>query len=127
MVVRICFEMTPPKGRAESIRGRAKFQNEGEAPVALYPMLVESPSLALEIVDVEGRPVPLPPPPVPDPSAQPVELAPGESYDVEYPGVFPAWTKPGRYRVRARLIGKAESEWVELTVVARDSSEPNDG
>ncbi len=120
MTIHIRFEVTPTEGRAEALAGRAEFFNGGDAPVSFLPMQVESASLALEIVDDSGSPVPLPPPPVPDPAAVPVDLAPGHTYEVTYPGVLPAWTEPGRYRARARLAADeaAVSEWVDLTLVA---------
>jgi hypothetical protein len=119
VTIEIRFEVTPAEGRADEFVGRAEFTNTGDVAVAVMAMQLESASLALEIDDAEGNPVPLPPPPVPDPSARPVELAPGEARQVTYPGFLPVWTEPGRYRVRARLVGEepAVSASVEVNVV----------
>jgi hypothetical protein len=119
MTVHIRFEVEPAEGPSEDLRGRAKFVNEGATPVAFLPMQFESASLALEIVDDNGDSVPLPPPPVPDPTARPLELDPGQTYEVAYPGFLPDWIEPGHYRVRARFAGRepAVSEWFDVTVV----------
>jgi hypothetical protein len=115
---RIAFEVRPTVGRPEELVGRAAFVRVGDAPLRVPRMQLESASLALQIIDGDGRPVPLPPPPIPDPAAAPVELGPGDSYDVEYRGFLPSWIAPGSYRVRARLAGDepATSQWVDVTV-----------
>jgi hypothetical protein len=120
MVLRLTLEVSPAEGRPEQLTGRAVFVNEGDEEVPVMAMQLESPPLALEIVDEAGAPVPLPPPPVPDPTAEPVSIGPGDAYDATYPGFFPAWTAAGRYRVRARVIGAetAVSEWVDVTLHA---------
>ncbi len=98
--------------------GRAAFVHVGDAPLRVHRMQLESASLALQITDADRRPVALPPPPIPDPTEAPVELAPGDSYDVEYRGFLPAWVAPGSYRVRARLAGEepATSQWIDVTI-----------
>ncbi len=115
VAVAIEFHVTPAVGRPGEIIGRASFANRGRQGVELMSLLVESPSLALEVVADSGEPVPLPPPPVPDPAALPAVLRPGQVLDAEYPGFLPAWTPPGSYRVRARLHD-ARSQWVGVTV-----------
>lgn len=118
MTVEVRFEVAPPEGRPEELVGRARFTNVGDGPVAVMSMQLESSSLALEIVDDGGDSVPLPPPPVPDPTAEPVQLAPGQEREFTYAGFLPPWTEPGRYRVRARLAGHeaSASEWVQVAV-----------
>ena len=118
--MRLTFEVSPAAGRPEELTGRAVFVNEGDEEVLVMAMQLESPSLALEVVDEAGAPVPLPPPPVPDPAAEQVSIGPGDAYDVTYPGFLPTWTEPGRYRVRARVVDgdTAVSDWVEVTVCA---------
>jgi hypothetical protein len=124
MTVHVTFEVSPAKGRPELLVGRARFVNAGEETISFLPTQVESPSLALEIVDSQGRLVSLPPPPIPDPSARPFKLAPGASYEATYAGLLPSWTEAGRYRGRARLAGAtgqggaAHSDWSDITVVS---------
>lgn len=126
MTIHIQFEVTPTKGRPEQLVGHAHFLNQGDAPVSFIPVQLKSASLALEIVDREGHPVLLPPPPVPDPSAPTVNLAPNESYLVDYPHFLPSWTQPGEYRLQAQLTGVAgpdpdtasASDWMAVTVTA---------
>ena len=126
MTILIRFEVTPTKGRPEQLVGHAQFLNTGNVPVSFIPVQLESPSLALEIVNSQGDPVPLPPPPVPDPLSPPIDLAPTESYLADYPGFLPSWTPPGEYRVRARFRGDPDppvsgavaSDWTALTVIA---------
>ena len=60
--------------------------NTGSSAV-LVPL--GSPSLALQIVDADGAPVPLPPPSVPRADWPVATLAPGEHYSVEYPAFLP--------------------------------------
>lgn len=119
MPVHIRFDVSPTEGLPEAMVGQAIFVNQGDGPIAVLPIQMDSASLALEIRDDAGNPVGLPPPPVPDPEARHMELAPGAAYEVDYPGFMPQWTAPGRYRARARLVGAdAHSDWIELVVVA---------
>ena len=120
MAMEIQLEVTPARGTPEELVGRARFINTGEAPIAVASIQLESAPLALAIIDQDGNPVPLPPPPVPDAGAAPVELAPGQAHEVAYAGFVPAWTEPGRYRIRANITGHepAASDWVEVTVTA---------
>ena len=123
MTIHVQFDVTPTRGRPEELIGHARFLNRGDTPVSFIPIQLDSASLALEIVDSGGDPVPLPPPPVPDPSTPTAELAPNESYQTDYPGFLPAWSPPGEYRVRVRLTGIQSdggpaSDWIPLTVIA---------
>lgn len=118
MPVHIRFDVSPTEGLPEVIVGHATFVNQGDGPIAVLPIQMDSASLALEIRDGGGDPVGLPPPPVPNPEARPIELTPGAVYEVEYPGFMPQWTEPGRYQARARLVGAdAHSDWVGLVVI----------
>lgn len=58
--MRLTFEASPAAGRPEELTGRAVFVNEGDEEVSVMAMQLESPSLALEVVDEAGAPVPLP-------------------------------------------------------------------
>lgn len=87
----------------------------------LDPAPLSSPSLALELADSGGRPVPLPPPPVPGGSREPpVSLDPGVEYRVEFPVFVPGWFEPGEYRVRLRYVAGGEppvySDWAEFSL-----------
>lgn len=99
---------TVDAGGGASIRLRVR--NGSTEPVAFTPIQLVSPSLAYEVVDAEDRPVPMPPPPVPDPSAEPVVLPPGESWETVHVLVVPPDAPPGRYRIRARVFLRGAPE-----------------
>lgn len=124
MTVHINFDVSATEGCPEALAGHAQFVNDGDVSVTFLPMQVESPSLAMEILDSKGCPVRLPPPPIPDPSARPIELAPGAIHQVDYPSFLPSWTEPGQYRVRARFVVAGQepgaavlSDWIDITVL----------
>ena len=103
--------------------------NHGSEALILNLMPLIAPSLALEIADAAGAPVLLPPPPVPGGEIRTVEVTPGRSYTVEYPGFVPQWTPPGVYRARLRYIyqpstptpgewtGKVTSDWAAFKIL----------
>ena len=104
----------------EEFVARGSITNAGPQAATLNVAALSSPSLALEIQDAHGQPVLQPPPGVPS-AAPPVEqIAPGASRAVEFSGFLPAWTAPGRYRVRLRYVGGGSapvvSEWAEFTL-----------
>ena len=107
--------------RPEEFSAVALLGNEGDAATEIKPALIESPSLALEIVDERGEPVLLPPPPVPGAAPEPVRLAPGEEYRARLSTFLPAWTAPGIYRARLRYRPDGEatvSDWAEFELAA---------
>lgn len=113
-------ELAPVEAGRE-VPTRLTVRNGSSESIAFTRMQLESPSLAFEVFDVDGRPVPLLPPPAPDPAAVPVVLEPGESWQVDHVGVVPDHAVPGRYRVRARVFlrGGAEplySEWYAISI-----------
>ena len=104
-------------GRPEEFSAVGVLANEGEAPIEVRPALIESPSLALEIVDERGEPVLLPPPPVPGGATDVARLEQGEELSARIPTFLPAWTAPGAYQARLRYRPDGEetvSEWVEF-------------
>lgn len=91
----------------------------GDEPEEIDPVVLSSPSLALEITDQDGAPVLLPPPPVPGTQEPRVLLGPGESYSRTYGSFLPAWTERGTYRVRMSYRGAGDpvtSEWITVVV-----------
>ena len=103
--------------RPEDFSAVGVLANEAEAPTEVRPALIESPSLALEIVDERGEPVLLPPPPVPSGSVDVVQLEPGGELSARMPTFLPGWTAPGGYRARLRYRPDGEetvSDWVEF-------------
>ncbi|HRC62228.1 MAG TPA: hypothetical protein PLX85_03285 [Dehalococcoidia bacterium] len=95
---------------------RCELHNVGDEEAAINAAPLSSPSLALEVVDAAGELVLLPPPPVP-PAVPPVErLGVGEVRVAEFPGFLPAWTPPGRYRVRFRYLGSGPGLFAGLIV-----------
>lgn len=121
MGVIVELQVAESEEAAEAGAGRVTLRNETDAPVAFQQVQLESPSLAYEVVDDRGRPVPLPPPPVPRPDAEPVVVSPGGTWTTVHPTIVPDWTAPGHYRVRARvfLAGLPEaihSDWSDLDV-----------
>jgi hypothetical protein len=114
--------------RREEFVALVSLVNQGSEAVIINLAPVESPSLALEIVDASGAPALLPPPPVPRSSATRIRLAPGERHTLEYRGFVPPWFAPGSYRVRFRYkyrpttserdewTGELLSEWEEFTI-----------
>jgi len=105
--------------RPEEIRAVAELRNAGDTPTEIDPVLISSPSLALEITDDDGRPLLLPPPPLPSEQDSRVILGPGESYRATYRSFLPAWTNRGTYSVRIRYRGTADpvtSDWLTIAV-----------
>jgi hypothetical protein len=115
--VQLALELTPPVSivaRAEETAAQGVVVNTGAESVTVDLVELTAPSLALEVVDERGRPLPMLPPPMPGrPDA--VVLAPGERRAVRFDGFLPARTPPGRYRVRFRH-GPAQSGWIEVEV-----------
>lgn len=106
---------------ARQASGRLVVRNLTDEPITFQAMQLESPSLAYEVVDTAGRPVPLPPPPVPDPDAAPVVVDARGAFATEHSAILPEWTEPGRYQVRARvfLVGVSEpiySDWSDIAI-----------
>jgi hypothetical protein len=102
--------------------------NDGEEPLRLSLALMTG-SVAVEIEDERGAPVPLGPPPTPpdDLAADLVMLAPGESVRLSFHGdeLLPDRPPPGRYRARfaaqapevdGAWSGRVESPWVRFEV-----------
>lgn len=121
MPVIVELEVAGVAGGAVQGSGRVTVRNETAQQITFRPVQLESPSLAYEVVDAAGRPVPLPPPPVPDPGADPATVDARESWATEHPAILPDETQPGRYRVRARvfLLGVPEpiySDWSDLEI-----------
>jgi hypothetical protein len=105
--------------RPEELRADGTIVNEGDTPVEIDPAPLSSPSLAIEITDRSGQPVPLPPPPVPRAPEPPVRLAPEQQYGFSFPGFVPGWIEPGVYRARVRYIANGEtvvSDWREFAL-----------
>jgi len=125
----IALELTIAPDRAvrrEDPVAHGAVINTGSSAVLMPLAPLGSASLALQILDADGAPVPLPPPSVPSADWPVVTLAPGERYAVEYPAFLPQWSPSGGYRVRLRYIarpvspaadewtGEAYSDWVEV-------------
>ena len=105
--------------RAEDAAAEGVLVNTGSEPVEVDLVELTSPSLALEIIDDTGRPVPMPPPPTPG-RPELVVVAPGGRRSIPFRAFVPASAPPGRYRVRLRS-GDARSNWVDLTIRAGSS------
>ncbi len=115
--------------RVEEIVAHGALVNAGNDALTVNVVPLGSPSLALEVVDAGGSPVPLPPPPVPGGESRAIRLVPGQEYPVEYPGFVPQWTPPGEYRARLRYryrpttaapgewTGELTSEWVGFSIL----------
>jgi hypothetical protein len=104
------------------------IRNGSPAPITLCTVTF-APSLALEVGDASGAPVPLGPPPMPpsDLSAFTTTIEGGGSLALSYPEVeiFPGGAAPGAYRVRFATnvpqvdggwSGQITSDWVTLTL-----------
>jgi hypothetical protein len=100
--------------RAEDTAAEGVLVNTGTEPVEVDLVEVTSPSLALEVVDDKGRPVPMPPPPTPG-RPEMITVAPGGRRSVPFRAFVPSSAPPGRYRVRLRY-GEARSGWINLEI-----------
>jgi hypothetical protein len=121
-------ELTVEPGEAarrEELLARGTLRNRGDEPVEVDLAPLDSPSLALEIVDEGGAPLRLPPPPVPGAEVRRATLAAGEAAAFEFPAFLPAWTPAGAYRVRLRYLGvvgapgrtvEVVSDWADFVV-----------
>jgi hypothetical protein len=110
------------------------LRNDGDSPLTIDLWRASIPSLTLEVVDAEGRPVLLPPPPVPgkaDENRKLIRLAPGETQRIQLAGFLDQGLPAGTYRVRYRHAETATNEgsrrvftsdWVE--VVTADARLP---
>jgi hypothetical protein len=106
--------------RSEETVATCGLLNSSREPIRINLASLSSPSLALEIMDDSGEPVPLPPPPVPTAHPQSATLEPGQRYEIEYVGFVPSWTPAGTYRARCRYVTgdvTLHSNWItfELT------------
>jgi hypothetical protein len=117
--IRAHVTVTPGQATdAERFRAVCTLENTGSGPVQVNLASLSSPSLALEIVDADGAPVLLPPPPVP-PAQPPIEtVSAGARLVADFPAFLPAWTEPGRYRIRCRYVAGPDaiivSEWASI-------------
>jgi hypothetical protein len=100
--------------RAEHTAAEGVLVNTGSEPMEVDLVELTSPSLALEVVDDTGRPVPMPPPPTPG-RPEMVVVTPGGRRSVPFRAFVPASAPPGRYRVRFRYAD-ARSSWVDVTI-----------
>jgi hypothetical protein len=100
--------------RAEDTAAEGVLVNAGTEPVEVDLVELTSPSLALEVVDDGGRPVPMPPPPTPG-RPEMVLLAPSGRRSVAFRAFVPPSAPPGHYRVRLRY-GEARSGWIDLEI-----------
>jgi len=104
------------------------IENAGSEPVTLTTATF-APSLAFEVTDQAGTPVPLGPPPVPpsDLAAGAATIDAGGSLALSYSlaELLPGGAGPGRYRLRFAAdvpaieggwSGRITSDWVTLTV-----------
>ena len=116
----------PASGAETGIR--AKITNSGDAPIAFNLTLAANSSLVLELQDAEGKLLGLSPPspPTEDELKAMRELAPGESFTIDYFGVLDLYQPSGRYRIRyfseSYLFGGSTddpvaSDWFEFEVV----------
>ena len=107
-------------------RIEVEIANEGREPVRFSTATMVG-SVAFEVRDADGRPLPLGPPPTPpaDLRAGLVTLAPGESTTlrVHRAGLLPGGAPAARARLRfaadappleGAWSGRVESPWVEL-------------
>ena len=100
--------------RAEDTAAEGVLVNTGPEPVEVDLVELTSPSLALEVVDDQGRPVLMLPPPTPG-RPEMVVVAPGGRRAIPFRAFVPPSAPPGRYRVRLRY-GDARSGWVDLKI-----------
>jgi hypothetical protein len=102
---------------SEEVVAICSLTNTSPEPIRINIGAMSSPSLALEIVDDEGKAVLLPPPPVPGGQPQYATLDPNERYVAEYVGFPPRWTPAGSYRVRCRYVTgdfTLHSNWISF-------------
>jgi hypothetical protein len=124
-----------PTAREEVVPGefgvRATVRNTSGEPAPFHRHQARHPSLTLELRDARDEPVFLPPPSPPDEEdlAEPEDIHPGQSVEVDYVGFLEVGLAPGRYRVRffsplPVLGGTREdplaSAWVDFTVAKVD-------
>ncbi len=104
----------PAAQRPEDFAAIGRLTNAANEPLTLQLAPLSSPSLAIQLRDAQGTPVPMPPPPVPGAEQPRLELAPGQRHDVRYQGFLPSWTEPGSYAARLRYVtaeGEVFSDW----------------
>jgi len=100
--------------RAEDEVAEGVVVNTGSEPIDVDLVELTSPSLALEIIDAAGAPLPMLPPPTPG-RPNVVSIAPGERRTVPFRAFVPPATPPGRYRMRFRYRD-ARSDWIDLII-----------
>jgi hypothetical protein len=130
--LQVQLEARPGKDNAPGEFGlRATFRNTSSEPASLNVHQAAHPSLVLEVVDEQNRPVLLPPPSVPDERERepPSEIAPGASVTIDYAGFLDRSLAAGTYRVRyagrSPAVGGTpddplESAWLEFEVGATE-------
>jgi hypothetical protein len=107
---------------------RADIINKGDEPIAFNLTLAANPSLVFEIQDAEGKTIGLPPPspPTEDELKDMRDLAPGESFTIDYRGALDLFQPSGHYRVRffsecylfgGSIEAPVASDWFEFEVV----------
>lgn len=119
MQLRLELSLTPAVTeavRAEDASAEGVLVNAGAEPVEVDLVELASPSLAIELVDDRGRPVPMLPPPTPG-RPEMVVVAPGGRHSVPFRAFVPPSALPGRYRARLRYRD-ARSNWIHLTIAS---------
>jgi hypothetical protein len=99
---------------AAAVMAEGALINTGPQPITVDLVEIGSASLALEIVDDGGSPVPMPPPPTPGRSELAV-VEPGARRTVVFRSFVPPGARAGRYRARLRYRD-ARSPWVAFVV-----------
>jgi hypothetical protein len=111
------IELAQPRvDSARNLQATVTLTNAGSEPATVNLLLAPYPSVAIEVRDASGNPVPKGPPPVPPvDSGQALRtLAPGESVKLDYKGatLFGSAPPPGRYELRFRVrTGPAANQW----------------
>lgn len=104
---------------AKKLKATVTITNAGSAPSTVNLLLAPYPSVALEVRDASGQPVPKSPPPVPpiDSGQGQKTLAPGESVSFDYAGsqLFGMRLAAGAYELRFR-VGDLASDWARFEV-----------
>ena len=94
--------------RSEGAELVGALVNDAGEPLEVDLVELESPSLAIEVVDADGATVYPPPPPTPG-RPRPATLGPGERVELRYAVTLPAGRSRARMRFRDTVSG-----WIEL-------------